>query len=343
MQVPVLLQQIIGMKKKGVLLINLGSPDSTDVQDVKKYLREFLMDPLVLDTPYLVRKFVVECAILPKRPAASAEAYKKIWWDEGSPLIILSKRLRQKLQQKLDVPVALGMRYQSPSVKSALQELHNKGVTEVLVIPLYPQYTMSSTETVVLKTNEIRQKYFKDMNLTFLNSFYNRPDYVKVLADRVREQLPENFDKLLFSYHGIPERHDQKAVEKGKKHPELKIKTYRDQCYETTELIRQELGLPEDKVFVSFQSRLGKDPWIKPYTDFVLKDFPEEGVKNIAVVAPAFVADCLETLEEIAMGYEELFLESGGEKYKYLACLNDSDPWVEVLAKWVEGWESDEN
>ena len=329
--------------KKGVLLINLGSPDSTDVQDVRKYLREFLMDPLVIDSPYLIRKLVVELAILPKRPADSAEAYKKIWWEEGSPLIVLSKRLQKKLGEKSEIPIALGMRYQNPSIKSAMQELYDQDVREVLVIPLYPQYTMSSTETVVLKTNELQKKFFKDLNLTFLNSFYNRPDYIKVLADRIREQLPENFDKLLFSYHGIPERHDKKAVEKSKKFPELKIKTYRDQCYETTELVRNELNLPEEKVMVSFQSRLGKDPWIKPYTDFVLKDFPAEGVKNIAVVAPAFVSDCLETLEEIAMGYEELFMESGGEKYTYLECLNDSDAWVEVLLKWINGWESASN
>lgn len=329
--------------KKGVLLINLGSPDSTDVQDVKKYLREFLMDPLVLDSPYLVRKFVVEGAILPKRPADSAEAYKKIWWDEGSPLIVLSKRLQKKLQDKLEVPVALGMRYQNPSIKSALQELHDKGVAEVLVIPLYPQYTMSSTETVVVKTNEVQKKYFKNMNLTFLNSFYNRADYIKVLSEDIKEKLPEEFDKLLFSYHGIPERHDEKAVKKSKKFPEMNIKTYRDQCFETTELVREALDLPKDKVKVSFQSRLGKDPWIKPYTDFVLNDFPKQGVKNIAVVAPAFVSDCLETLEEIAMGYEELFMENGGEKYTYISCLNDSDAWVDVLVKWSEGWAKQEN
>ena len=324
--------------KKGVLLINLGSPDSTDVQDVKKYLREFLMDPMVLDSPYLIRKCVVEFAILPKRPAASAEAYKKIWWEEGSPLIVLSKRLQNKLQEKLDIPVGLGMRYQNPSIKSALQELYNQGVKDVLVIPLYPQYTMSSTWTVVKKTKEIQKKFFKDLNITFLNSFYNRPDYIKVLADSIRNQLPENFDKILFSYHGIPERHDQKAIEKGKKHPEQNIKTYRGQCYETTELVRKELDLPEEKVFVSFQSRLGKDPWIKPYTDFVLRDFPAQNVKSLVVVAPAFVSDCLETLEEVAMGGKEIFEENGGKHYTYAACLNDSDAWVEVLHKWINGW-----
>ena len=329
--------------KKGVLLINLGSPDSTDVQDVKKYLREFLMDPLVLDSPYLIRKLVVEGAILPKRPADSAEAYKKIWWDEGSPLIVLSKRLQKKLQEKLEIPVALGMRYQNPSIKSALQELHDKGVTEVLAIPLYPQYTMSSTETVVVKTNEVQKKYFKNMNLTFLNSFYNRADYIKILAEDIQQKLPKEFDVLLFSYHGIPERHDAKAVKKSKKHPEMNIKTYRDQCFETTELVREALDLPKDKVKVSFQSRLGKDPWIKPYTDYVLNDFPKQGVKNIAVVAPAFVSDCLETLEEIAMGYEELFMENGGEKYTYISCLNDSNAWVDVLVKWSEGWAKQEN
>lgn len=329
--------------KKGVLLINLGSPDSTGVEDVRKYLREFLMDPMVLDSPWLVRKLVVELAILPARPAASAEAYKKIWWDEGSPLIIISKRLQKKVQEKMEIPVALGMRYQSPSILSAMRELYDKGVKEILVIPLYPQYTMSSTWSVVQKTKEVQKKHFKDVSVTFLNSFYNRPDYIKVISEHFQKQLPEDFDKLLFSYHGIPERHDRKAVQMGKKYTESNIKTYRDQCYETTELIRREMGLPEEKVMVSFQSRLGKDPWIKPYTDFVLKDFPAEGVKNIAVVAPAFVSDCLETLEEIAMGYEELFLESGGEKYEYLPCLNESEAWVNLLAKWSVGWASNEN
>jgi ferrochelatase len=329
--------------KKGVLLINLGSPDSTHVEDVRKYLREFLMDPMVLDTPYLVRKFVVEFAILPKRPAASAEAYQSIWWDEGSPLIVLSKRLQKKVSEKVEIPIALGMRYQNPSIQAAMQELNDQGVTDVLVIPLYPQYTMSSTETVVLKTNKIQQKYFKNMKLTFLNSFYNRPDYIEVLAENIKSQLPEKLDKILFSYHGIPERHDNKAVQKGKKFPHLHIKTYRDQCYETTELVRQAMGLEKEQVFVSFQSRLGKDPWIKPYTDFVLKDFPAEGVKNLAVVAPAFVSDCLETLEEIAIGYKELFLESGGETYHYIPCLNESPSWINVLVKWIEGWEKNEN
>lgn len=329
--------------KKGVLLINLGSPDSTDEEDVRKYLREFLMDPMVLDSPWLVRKSVVEFAILPKRPATSAEAYKKIWWEEGSPLIVISKKVQKKLQDKLEIPVALGMRYQNPSIKSALQELYDKGVKDILVIPLYPQYTMSSTWSVVDKVKEVQKKFFKDFNLTFLNSFYNRSDYIGVISKHIQKQLPDSFDKLLFSYHGIPERHDRKAEEMGRKHKASHIKTYREQCFETTELIRKELGLPEEKVMVSFQSRLGKDPWIKPYTDFVLKDFPGEGVKNIAVVAPAFVSDCLETLEEIAMGYDELFQESGGESYVYIPCLNDSYEWIGVLEKWIKGWESNEN
>lgn len=329
--------------KKGVLLINLGSPDSTNVEDVRKYLREFLMDPLVLDSPYLIRKLVVEFAILPKRPADSAEAYKKIWWDEGSPLIVISKRLTDKVQQASPIPVALGMRYKNPSIQAALQELHDQGVTDVLVIPLYPQYTMSTTETVALKTKEIQQKYFPNINLTYLNYFYHRPDYIKVLADKIKENLPENFDKLVFSYHGIPERHDKKAVVKAKKFPELKIKTYRDQCFETTELVRQELGLSEDQIQVSFQSRLGKDPWIKPYTDFVLADLPKQGVKNIAIVAPAFVSDCLETLEEIAMGGKEIFEENGGESYTYIPCLNDDQAWVNVVAKWIKGWNEHQN
>lgn len=325
------------------MLVNLGSPDSTDVQDVKKYLREFLMDPFVLDSPWLIRKCVVEFAILPTRPAASAEAYRKIWWPEGSPLIVISKRFQEKLKGKIGVPIALGMRYQHPSIQSAFQELQNDGVNEVLVIPLYPQYTMSSTWSVVEKVKDVQKKFYKDVNLTFLNSFYQHPDYIKVYAKHILDKLPARFDKLLFSYHGIPERHDRKAIEMGKKYKSSQIKTYRDQCFETTALIRKELGLETDQVMVSFQSRLGKDPWIKPYTDFVLRDFPKEGVKDIVVVAPAFVSDCLETLEEIAMGYEELFVENGGENYTYIPCLNDADEWIEVVAKWIKGWEHGES
>ena len=322
---------------KGILLVNLGSPDSTNVEDVRTYLREFLMDGKVIDVPWLIRKIIVEGFILPKRPIKSAEAYKKVWTKEGSPLIVYSKKLHAKVQEKTDVPVELAMRYKNPSIQFGLQKLYDQGVREVLVIPLYPQYTMSTTETVADKVVEVQKKNFKDLDVKFLKAFYNHPDYIQVLGDSIKNQLPEDYDKLLFSYHGIPERHDKKAVAFGQKN-KLPIKTYRDQCIETTELVAKYLELPEDKYTFSFQSRLGRDPWIQPYTDQTLEKFPTEGVKKLVICTPAFVSDCLETLEEISMEGKEDFLHAGGESFQYIPCLNDRDEWVNVLNKWINGW-----
>lgn len=324
---------------KGILLVNLGSPDSTKVEDVRTYLREFLMDKKVLDSPWIIRKAVVELFILPKRPIKSAEAYRKIWTKDGSPLIVISKILREMVQKQMDIPVSLAMRYKNPSIEVGLQELYDKGVRDILVVPLYPQYTMSSTETVADKVLEIQNKKFKDTEINFLKAFYNHPDYIKVLAESIKEKLPENYDKLLFSYHGIPERHDNKAIGAAKR-TKLPIETYRNQCFETTKLVAAYLELPEDKYYTSFQSRLGRDPWIKPYTDHILEEFPEQGVKNLAICTPAFVSDCLETLEEISMEGREEFLKAGGESFTYIPCLNDRQDWVDVLVKWLNGWQN---
>ncbi|HBX61803.1 ferrochelatase [Empedobacter sp.] len=324
---------------KGILLVNLGSPDSTNVEDVRTYLREFLMDKKVLDSPWIIRKTVVELFILPKRPEKSAEAYRKIWTKEGSPLIVYSKILRDMVQKQMDIPVVLAMRYKNPSIEAGLQELYDKGVRDILVVPLYPQYTMSSTETVADKVLEIQKKSYKDTKINFLKAFYNHPDYIKVLGDSIKENLPEEYDKILFTYHGIPERHDNKAL-RAAKISKLPIETYRNQCFETTRLLTEYLQLPEDKYTTSFQSRLGRDPWIKPYTDYVLEEFPKQGVKNLVVCSPAFVADCLETLEEISMEGQEEFLKAGGEQFTYIPCLNDRQEWVDTLVKWLKGWQN---
>ncbi len=325
---------------KGILLVNLGSPDSTNVEDVRTYLREFLMDAKVIDQPWIIRKMIVELFILPKRPIQSAEAYKKIWTENGSPLIIYSKILQEKVQEQMDIPVGLAMRYKNPSIEFGIQELYDKGVRDILVVPLYPQYTMSTTETVADKVLEVQKKKFSDVNVQFIKAFYNHPDYVKVLGDSIKERLPENYDKLLFSYHGIPERHDKKALRSAKVSG-LPIETYRNQCLETSRLVAEYLELPEDKYYTSFQSRLGRDPWIRPYTDETLEKFPENnGVKNLAVCTPAFVADCLETLEEISMEGKEEFLEAGGENFTYIPCLNDRQDWIDVLVKWLKGWQN---
>lgn len=325
---------------KGILLINLGSPNSTQVKDVRIYLREFLMDKRVIDVPWILRKMIVELGILPKRPQQSAKLYESIWWKEGSPLVVISQRVKEKLQNKVNIPVALAMRYQYPSIKQGIQELADKGVNEVLVIPLYPQYAMSTTETVVEKVKEVSRKYFKKVNFEYLPPFYKDKEYLKVLASSIKEKLPQDIDLLLFSYHGVPERHILKTDAFGQckigdccfqQGLESHKFCYRHQCYYTTEEIRKLLGLEKSKVKQTFQSRLGKNPWLRPYTDETLAKFPPEGIKKIAVIAPAFVSDCLETLEEIATEGKHIFLENGGTEFTYIECINDKEQWIDFL------------
>ena len=336
---------------KGVLLVNLGSPESPTAKDVKPYLDEFLMDERVIDVPKLLRNILVRGIILQTRPKKSAKAYAKIWRDEGSPLIVISERFANKVRQHTQMPVALGMRYGKMSIKKALQELKGKGVDEVLLVPLYPHYAMSSYETVVVKAMEEKEKHFPELKITTLPAFYKSPEYIKVLSNSISEGLEDfDYDHILFSYHGIPERHIRKS-DPTKFHCKIDgsccsinsvahNSCYRHQVYETTELVKAELGLSEEKVSTSFQSRLAGDPWLKPYTDYEFERFPKEGKKKLAVVTAAFVSDCLETLEEIAMEGKEQFEEAGGEHYKHIPCLNDSDPWVELMAKWVNEWEA---
>ncbi len=338
------------MTKKGVLLINLGSPDSTKIKDVKKYLDEFLMDERVIDIPYWKRFLLIKGIILNTRPKKSAKAYKKIWLKEGSPLVVISKRFKEKITKKLHIPVALGMRYGSMSIKKAIQELVNEGVEEILLIPLYPHYAMSSYETVVEKTKTINSKFFPTIKMDILPVFYNNDGYIKAMSNNLKHHLKDfDYDHILFSYHGIPERHILKS-DTTKSHckidgsccitPSKAHQTcYRHQCFETTKSIVESLKLKKGSYSNSFQSRLLKDPWLKPYTDFELKSLPKEGVKNLAVITPAFVADCLETLEEIAIEGKIQFLENGGNNFKHIPCLNDNDTWVSTVTKWIGQWE----
>ncbi|MEP3208330.1 MAG: ferrochelatase [Maribacter sp.] len=337
---------------KGVLLVNLGSPDSPTAKDVKPYLDEFLMDERVIDVNPVLRNLLVRGIILQTRPKKSAKAYAKIWWEEGSPLIVLSERFAAKVRQQTTMPVALGMRYGSMSIKNALQELNDKGVDEVLLVPLYPHYAMSSYETVVVKTMENKEEFFPEMKITTMPAFYKSPEYIKVLSESIAAGLEDfDYDHILFSYHGIPERHIRKS-DPTKFHCKIDGSCcntnsvahntcYRHQCFETTKMVVEHLNLPQDKVSNSFQSRLPNDPWLKPYTDFEFERFPKEGKKKLAVVTAAFVSDCLETLEEIAMEGKEQFEEAGGERYKHIPCLNDNDGWVAVMAKWVNEWQAE--
>lgn len=336
---------------KGALLVNLGSPNSTSVKDVKNYLDEFLMDKRVIDTPYLIRAFVVKGIILNTRPKKSAEAYKKIWWPEGSPLIVLSERLHKKVAASTDIPVELAMRYGKPSIKSGIQKLVEKGVTEILLLPLYPQFAMATTETIVVLANKIVKKEFPQVKITDVPAFYNQPDYIEVLSNSIKTQLEIiNPEHLLFSYHGVPERHIKKS-DITKSHCKIDGSCcntpspaheycYRHQCYQTTKNVADFLNLPEGSYSTSFQSRLGRDPWLQPYTDKTIDDFAKNGIKNLAVVTPAFVSDCLETLEEIGMEAQHSFKENGGETFSTIPCLNDNDAWAKTVSNWINNWNS---
>lgn len=336
---------------KGVLLVNLGSPDSPTPKDVKPYLDEFLMDKYVIDYPYLFRVFLVRGIIIGLRNRAekSAEAYQQIWWDEGSPLIVLSERLHKKVQAKTDMPIALAMRYGKPSIKTGLIELHQKGVTDVLVLPLYPQHAMASTQTITELANKIQKEQFPNMKLTHFPAFYNRKEYIVAQAESIKKHLGDfDYEKLVFSYHGIPERHIRKS-DVTKSHCRIDGKCcqtpskahefcYRHQCFETTKQIIEYLGIPREKVMETFQSRLSGDKWLEPYTDVEIDNLAKNGVKKIAVVTPAFVSDCLETLEEIAMRAKEDFISNGGEEFLAIPCMNEDELWIDALHTWIEDW-----
>jgi len=339
---------------KGALLVNLGSPDSTSVKDVKKYLDEFLMDKRVIDTPYLLRAFIVKGIILNTRPKKSAEAYKKIWWKDGSPLIVLSKKLHKKVKELSNIPVELAMRYGNPSIKDGIQKLNNQGVTEIYLIPLYPQFAMATTETIVVLANKIVKKQFPTIKITDVPAFYNQPEYVEVLSNSIQKHLDETKpDHLLFSYHGVPERHIKKS-DVSKSHCKIDGSCcntpsiaheycYRHQCYETTKLVAKKLNLKEGFFSTSFQSRLGRDPWLQPYTDRTIDEFAQKGIKKLAVATPAFVSDCLETLEEIGMEAKHSFEENGGDEFSTIPCLNDNDDWANTLSNWISNWEKQDN
>ena len=332
---------------KGLLLINLGSPDSTLISDVKKYLDEFLMDKRVIGKSYIFRWILVKLIILNFRPKKSARAYKKIWWKEGSPLIVLSRRLFKKVSDLMQIPVALAMRYGSISIYNGLKELNDKGVDEFIILPLYPHYAMSSYETVVEKVKEEVKINFPENKIKVIEPFYDDPKYIELLSLKIKDTIKDiEYDHILFSYHGIPVSHlkisdpTNTHCYKAKNCCSVDSKAHKT-CYKhqvtiTTELVAKYLGLEREKYSISFQSRLANEPWLKPYTDSELERLAKEGKKNMVVVTPAFVTDCLETLEEIVMEAKEEFLEAGGENYYYVPCLNDDDNWAKLISKWAK-------
>lgn len=338
------------MPKQGVILLNLGSPDSTETSDVRRYLREFLMDERVLDAPKPIRWFLVNCLILPKRPAESAAAYKEIWTENGSPLILTSREQQAALAKQINIPVELGMRYGNPSTEGALKALLEQGVDDLFIVPMYPHYAMSSYETAVVHLMKSVREHAPNIKTTLMPPFYQDPGYIEALVDSARPALEDgDFDKLIFSFHGIPQRH----LVKGDPSHDHCMTTpdccntchpahgtcYRHQCVMTVEKFVQAMGLPKDKYMVTFQSRLGREPWLQPYTDQTLESLPEKGIKKVKIICPAFTADCLETLEEIAGEGAELFMEAGGESYEQIPCVNAQPKFIGYLRDCVKAWQ----
>ncbi len=327
-------------------MINLGSPDSTSVKDVKKYLDEFLMDERVIGKSYWFRWFLVKVIILNTRPKKSAKAYKKIWWKEGSPLIVLSRRLFDKVLKLVKFPVALAMRYGSISIINGLKELDEKGVKNVTVLPLYPHYAMSSYETVVEKVKDEVKTNFPHLKIKTVKPFYKEKNYIDLLCNKIKATIDKiDYDHILFSYHGIPishlkisdptNSHCYKVKNCCSVHSKAHEFCYKHQVIETTEAVINKLKIDKNKYSNAFQSRLPNEAWLKPYTDDELVRLAKEGKKRLVIVTPAFVTDCLETLEEIAMEGKEEFLEAGGESYHYVPCLNDDDDWAALISKWA--------
>ncbi len=325
---------------KGILLINLGSPKDLELDSIKKYLKEFLSDDLVIDYPKLLQQILVNWIIIPSRYKNTREAYSEIWTDQGSPLINNTISLGKKISTKSGVPLEVAMRYQYPSIEEGLVNLRDKGCSDVFVVPLYPHYAMSTTLTTEKEVKRIEHELSLNLNLIFAESFYKEKGYIESLSQTIDLNRQENSDYLLFSYHGIPNRHLTKT-DPTKSHclkvqnccdieSEAKPYCYKAQVIETSRLCANKLQLDNNQWGISFQSRIGPG-WIEPFTDKELVKLVEKGVKRLDVVCPAFVIDNLETLEEMNIRGRETFLEAGGDSFNYIPCLNDDNTWVDFL------------
>ncbi len=334
-------------EKTGVLIVNQGTPDSPETPDVRKYLREFLMDERVIDIPYPLRWLLVNGIIATFRAPKSAKEYKKLWEERGSPLKFHLSDVRDLLQNSLgnEYVVAFGMRYQSPSLETALNELKAANVKRIIVIPLFPQYASATTGSVNQKVGEIVNKWQIIPSITHINQFMDHPKFIEAFAAKGRAMMEtKEYDHIVFSYHGVPERH----IKKGSVGDQCKLGNccnalhdknrycYRAQCFHTTRLLAEALDLKEGEYTTAFQSRLGKDPWVQPYTDVVLKDLPGEGKKKVLAYSPAFIADCLETTLEVGEEFKEEFEEAGGEVWDLVPSLNTSELWIDCLKEIVK-------
>lgn len=319
----------LGEKKVGVLLVNLGSPASTSTGDVRAFLREFLGDPRVVNLPRPLWWMILNLFVLPFRPRKSAHAYQTIWTDKGSPLIVFTQQLSDKLAKRLGserVLVDCAMRYGKPALRDKLQLLKQQGVEDIIILPLYPQYSSTTTASIfdVVADEFIGWRHMP--SLRFISDYYQKPVYIKAVADSIRAHWQENGQAalLVMSFHGLP----AKLTEWGD--------PYFYHCQATARLLAEELGLNDKQWQMVFQSRFGRAEWLKPYCVEVLQELPKQGIKQVDVVCPGFAVDCLETLEEIALANKEIFIEAGGKSYRYIPALNDSDAHVEVMAEIIK-------
>ncbi|MEO5573322.1 MAG: ferrochelatase [Gammaproteobacteria bacterium] len=316
----------------GILITNLGTPDAPTRQALQRYLGEFLWDPRVVDSPRLLWWLILHGIILRIRPARSARSYQKVWTDQGSPLLAISKRQAEALQRTLEtkfngpVVVALGMRYGNPSIASALEQLRAANVRRLLVLPLYPQYSASTTASTFDAVADVLKTWRWLPELRMINHYHDDPAYISILATSIQEywQVHGKSERLLFSFHGLPKRYL------------LLGDPYHCECHKTARLVAQHLQLPDESWQLTFQSRFGREEWLKPYTDHTLQEWAKAGVKSVDVICPGFSADCLETLEEVAMENREFFVKAGGQSYHYIPALNDRPDHIQMIAGLVE-------
>tara|TARA_B110000285_G_C15012581_1_gene557266 strand:+ start:45 stop:1055 length:1011 start_codon:yes stop_codon:yes gene_type:complete len=324
-----------GMQTKvGVLITNLGTPEAPTKKALRPYLKEFLSDPRVIETPKLIWQVILNGVILNTRPAKSAKSYKSVWTDSGSPLYDIAKKQQAQLAKALpNLVVGLAMRYGNPSIESQLIKMRDQGVRKILIFPMYPQYCAATTASTFDKVAQVLTKWRWIPEVRFINEYYQDELYIEALANSIKAFRKEHGtpDLTLFSYHGIPKAY----LDKGD--------PYHCFCHATTRLVKEHLALTDNDVMTTFQSRFGPAQWLRPYTDEVLKELPGKGIKNIHIIAPAFSADCLETIEEIDQENREYFMESGGESYNYIPCLNDSEDHIKLFTKLIkqhtQGWD----
>lgn len=325
--------------KKAVLIINIGTPDNDNKKSVFKFLYQFLNDPMVIDLPWLLRKILVNMIIIPFRIRKSTNLYKRLWTKQGSPLLINTQKMADKLQQiQNEYTVFVAMRYGNPSLKNVLQDIYNQGFTSITVFPMYPQYSLSTTQTTIDEIKKITHNW-KGIKLKFVEQFYYHKYFVDAFVNNIRNFDIDNFDHILFSFHGLPLRHVKKEHERMKNtnceceqniHSKQAIKCYNNSCLHTADLITSKLNLKSTDYTMCYQSRLTKR-WLQPFTDATILERAKKGDKKILVISPSFVADCLETTVEIGLDYKELFLKAGGQDLTLVPALNDSDMWVKAV------------